>query len=344
MTAARTALTRDDLAPLARAALGRTRVLTGVRRLRGGSKKGVYRLALDDGSTAVAYVWSPDEDYWDEQPADPHDPFSHASGLDLLTASYERLTAVGVRTPRLLLADPTRTHLPADAAVVEDVPGGSLEELLEHDPYAAAATLAELARALDAMRGHTAPAFGKVAVVDRGGSAYGGSCEAVVRDRALRHIEETADREPRVAAVRERLRDRVHALAEAVRPRARHCLVHGELGPDHVLVDGEGRPVLIDIEGLMYFDVEWEHVFLELRLGPRHDRLKPRDLDEDRLRLYRSAMHLSLVAGPLRLLEGDFEDREPMRAIAEYNLRRVLESLEDRPPGIGVRHPRPSDP
>src|SRR5690242_9569133 len=95
MTAARTALTRDDLAPLARAALGRTRVLTGVRRLRGGSKKGVYRLALDDGSTAVAYVWSPDEDYWDEQPADPHDPFSHASGLDLLTASYERLTAVG---------------------------------------------------------------------------------------------------------------------------------------------------------------------------------------------------------------------------------------------------------
>ncbi|WP_438306468.1 phosphotransferase family protein [Streptomyces sp. HUAS TT11] len=344
MKPARTALGRDDLAPLARAALGRSRVLTEVRRLRGGSRKGVYRLALDDGSTAVAYVWSPDEDYWDEQAADPRDPFSHASGLGLFSAAYERLAAVGVRTPRLLLADPTGTHLPADAAVVEDVPGGSLEALLERDPYAAAATLAELAGALDAMRGHTAPAFGKVAVVDRGGSAYGGSCEAVVRDRALRHIEEAADREPRVAAVRERLRDRVHALAAAVPPRTRHCLVHGELGPDHVLVDGEGRPVLIDIEGLMYFDVEWEHVFLELRLGPRHADLKPRDLDGERLRLYRLAMHLSLVAGPLRLLEGDFEDRGPMRAIAEYNLRRVLDGPEDRPPGIGLRRARPSGP
>jgi hypothetical protein len=36
-------------------------------------------------------------------------------------------------------------------------------------------------------------------------------------------------------------------------------------------------------------------------------------------------MHLNLVAGPLRLLEGDFPDPAPMRAIAEYNLWCVLE-------------------
>ncbi|OIJ86809.1 hypothetical protein BIV24_25660 [Streptomyces colonosanans] len=93
----------------------------------------------------------------------------------------------------------------------------------------------------------------------------------------------------------------MRALAEAVRSRARHGLVHGELGPDHVLVDADGRPALIDIEGLMYFDAEWEHVFLQLRFGPHYDALRTEGLDEGRLRLYRLAMHLSLVAGPLRL-------------------------------------------
>jgi hypothetical protein len=35
-------------------------------------------------------------------------------------------------------------------------------------------------------------------------------------------------------------------------------------------------------------------------------------LDEDRLALYQLTQHLSLTAGPLRLLDGDFADREFM--------------------------------
>ncbi len=46
-----------------------------------------------------------------------------------------------------------------------------------------------------------------------------------------------------------------------------------------------------------------------------------------RLRLKRLAMHLSLVEGPLRLLDGDFPDRAGMRAIAEDNIRRTLAEL-----------------
>ena len=45
---------------------------------------------------------------------------------------------------------------------------------------------------------------------------------------------------------------------------------------------------------------------------------------EERVRLYSLAMHLSLVAGPRRLLDGDFPDREPMVAIVEHNVRAAL--------------------
>lgn len=317
---ARKPLKPEDLAPLARAALGPTRTLTAVTRLRGGSKKGVYRLTFDDTTTAVAYVWSPDEDYWDQPDPDPRDPFSHASGLDLFTASHDRLAAAGVRTPRLLHADPA-----AQAAVVEDLPGDSLEEALHRAPDAARPALEQLAEALDTLRGCASARYGKVALIDNGGSSHGTSCAQLVTDRALADIAETAVRDPRIATARDRLEEAVRSLAAEVSHRAEHSLVHGELGPDHVLLDAEGRPALIDIEGLMYFDAEWEHAFLRQRFGPHYDTLRAPGLEEHRLRLYRLAMHLNLVAGPLRLLEGDFPNPGPMRAIAEYNLVRVLE-------------------
>ncbi|MEU1343146.1 phosphotransferase family protein [Streptomyces sp. NPDC090075] len=325
MTTARAHLTRDDLAPLAREALGRAPA--AVTRLRGGSKKGVYRLALDNGRSAIAYVWSPEEDYWGPADADIRDPFAHASGLGLFLSAHDLLTELGVRTPRLLFADEDAEHLPAYAAVVEDVRGGSLELLLRSDPGAARVPLARLAGTLGVLRECVSAGYGKAALVEEGSKPIGNSCEQVVADRAVHDIAEVAARDPRVRAVRDALAERVHQLYDRIEPREHASLVHGELGPDHVLVTEDGDPALIDIEGLMYFDAEWEHVFLQLRFGPAYDLLRTADLDEDRMELYRLAMHLNLVAGPLRLLDGDFPERETMREIAESNLRRVLSLL-----------------
>ncbi|MEV6495971.1 phosphotransferase family protein [Streptomyces prunicolor] len=332
MTTTRKTLTRTDLAPFAHA-IGHT--LNDVTRLRGGSKKGVYRLTFQDRSTAVAYVWSPDEDLWDAGPGDPRDPFSHASGLTLFTAAANRLAAAGVRAPRLLHADPTHTHLPADVAIVEDLPGGTLEDLLNGAPAAVPKAKAKedalerMAALLDTLHSCTGPSFGKVAVVDNGGSSYGGSCAAAVVERALSDLGELPARDPRAAAAHPQLADGIRMLAAQVQPRTEPpTLIHGELGPDHVRVTPDGDLALIDIEGLMYFDVEWEHVFLRLRFGHHYDALRTEGteaLDANRLSLYRLAMHLSLVAGPLRLLDvGDFHDPEFMRGIAEHNLQQAL--------------------
>lgn len=242
----------------------------------------------------------------------------------MFTAAHDRLVAAGVRTPRLLHADAER-----DAVVVEDLRGGSLEDALERDPVAGRAALERLAGELATLHAQQGPAFGKVGLVDNGGTSYGSSAARRVTEGALRDIGEAALRDERIAGVREDLEESLRRLDAAVRPRDRHSLIHGELGPDHVLLDDRGRPALIDVEGLMYFDVEWEHVFLRIRFQERYDVLRApaRELDEDRLRLYRLAMHLSLVAGPLRLVEGDFPHPEGMREIAEHNLGEVLTLL-----------------
>ncbi|MFC4503623.1 MULTISPECIES: phosphotransferase family protein [Streptomyces] len=320
-------MTREQLAGAAGAALGGGRRLEAVERVAGGSKKGVYRLVMDDATTVIAYLWDDAENYWPAAEGDDDltDPFSPGLGLGLFQAAHARLDALGVRVPAIRLVDRDGAHCAADLAIVEDLQGENLEELLARDRRAAAPVMARLAESLEAMRGHRAPAYGKVAVVDGGGTSRGTSCEGVVLDRALRDLAEAASRDPRIAGARDLLEDRLLGLAAAVRPRAEYAVVHGELGPDHVLVDADGNPVAIDIEGLMYFDVEWEHVFLRIRLHDAYRPLGVDGLDEDRLALYMLAQRLSLTAGPLRLLDGDFPDRASMAGIAEHNLKQALE-------------------
>lgn len=321
--------TVEELSGLVRAALG-VRRLIDVTRLRGGSKKGVYRLILDDDSTVIAYIWGDAENYWpiaESADEDLADPFSPATGLDLFESAHGQLAALGVRVPPVHLIDRSREHYPADVAVLEDVPGESLEDLLERDPAGAEPVLARLADSLAVMQGQAGPTFGKVALIDKGGVSRGESCEQIVLDRALVDLAEAAGRDVRISAVQDQLKDVVLRLAAQVQPRSEYGLIHGELGPDHVLVDTYGHPVLIDFEGVMFFDVEWEHVFLELRFGEHYRRLERSGLDPARLRFFMLAMRLSLVAGPLRLLDGDFPDRDFMLDIVEWNLRQVLTFL-----------------
>ncbi|WP_329485768.1 aminoglycoside phosphotransferase family protein [Kitasatospora sp. NBC_01246] len=320
----------EDLSDVVRQALGAGCRIVGVDRLRGGSKKGVYRVRLDGSGTesVIVYRWSDGENFWPGAAEDDAtDPFAPASGLVPFLAARRRLDEVGARVPHLLLADDTRQRYAADVALVEDVSGGTLEALFETDPGRAEGVLDDLARTLDLMQRHRAPHYGRVDVLELGGVALGSSCEQLVFDRALRNLGEAAGRDPRIGAVHGRLDDRLRELAALVAPRAEYGLIHGELGPDHVLVSAEGRAVLIDIEGLMHFDAEWEHVFLRLRFHERYAALARPGLDPRRLDLYLLAMRLSLVAGPLRLLDGDFPDREFMQGIAEHNLREALALL-----------------
>jgi hypothetical protein len=323
-------VTREDLAEAARAALGSGRKLKEVTRLAGGTTKGVYRLAVDDGTTVIAYLWEDSENYWPQAPNedDVADPFSSGNSIDLFATAHSLLASLGLRVPQVYLLDRSRACYPADVAILEDFPGEDLLALRERDPVAAEPVLARLREGLAAMRGYRGRAPGKVSFVDAGGTPRWPTSEEAVLALGLRCVAEATERDRRIADKSERLKDRLGELAAEVRPRAEYSVVHGELGLDHVLVDADGSPVLIDIEDLMYFDVEWEHAHMQVRLGRDWARtVGADDLDEDRLALYMLAQRLFLVAGPLRLLDGDFPDRAFVRSIIEHNLSEALALL-----------------
>ena len=304
----------DVVNDVVRAGLGRPGRVTDVTQLRGGARKSVYRVGFADDSTAVLYLWSP-------APPEPG-PFGEPSGLDLFEAAHESLVALDIPTPGIHFIDRSRQRHPGELALVEDVAGGTLDALLDIDPVRARATLTELHRALDVMHSWRGRRPGRLAELEHGSAEDDQSCEQLVFDRAVTHLAVAVERVPRIAAVADDLHAALRDLLAAVPPRAHYGLIHGELGPDHVLVDDHGRPYLIDIEGLMYFDVEWEHVALKIRFHEHYAALRKTGLDPARMRFYALAMHLALVAAPLRRA-----GNEPLLHIAEHNVVQTLAFL-----------------
>ena len=290
----------DQLGDLVAEQFGTGRRLAALDRLTGGTKKGVYRLRLDDNTIMILYVWAAGENYWPPAPTVLDDPFTDASGAELFAVNHAALSAAGVRTPQLHFLDRDGRYLGADIALVEDVGecvsrrcwrGIRSRPALRWPPSLkpCAACTPRLVRSTAGPR--SSPS----------GSAAGSADRGDHLDRALGHLDAAAARDARLAEAHARIVEHVRELAGAVAPRQRYVLVHGELGPDHVFVTPTGEPVLIDIEGLTYFDVEWEHAWLQMRFGDAYPALRPVDVDADRLELYRYAQVLSLIEGPLRI-------------------------------------------
>jgi aminoglycoside phosphotransferase (APT) family kinase protein len=320
-------LRQDDLHDLVAEQFGADRRPGALDRLAGGTKKGVYRLRLDDQTSVILYVRAAGENYWPPSPTVPDDPFTDASGAELFAVNHTALTAAGVRVPRLIMLDRDRTYLDADIALVEDAGPLRLETLLERDPAAATAPLSALGDAVRRMHTTSGPHYGKLVAIARGQASQTRRPEDVIADRALAHLDAAATRDARLADAHHLVAAHLRDLHGKVPPRRRYALVHGELGPDHVLVTPAGEAVVIDFEGLAYFDVEWDHAWLQMRFGDTYPVLRTVDLDADRLEFYRYAQVLSLIEGPLRIADTDFPDRQWMLDLAELNIAKALAAI-----------------
>ncbi|GIF24423.1 hypothetical protein BJ973_007902 [Actinoplanes tereljensis] len=287
-------------------------------RLAGGTKKGVYRVRLGDGGTVILYRWAAEENYWPPVGTVPDDPFTGEAGIAEFAANHAALRDAGVRVPELLRLDHDGAF-----ALVEDAGAESLERLMERDPAAAAAPLAELGAALRRMHAGVTAHYGPPTPA----AGPQRPAEDMVVDRALGHLAAVADQDVRLTAERDRIEDHLRGLRAAVPPRREYALVHGELGPDHVLVNPAGEPVMIDFEGLIRFDAEWDHAWIEMRFGADYPRLDPGPLDPARFALYSYAQVLSLIEGPLRIAGTDFPDRQWMLDLAGWNITKALAAL-----------------
>ncbi len=132
-----------------------------------------------------------------------------------------------------------------------------------------------------------------------------------------------------IRANQSKLLDTLYELESRIEPRNRYGFIHGELGPDHVLVNENLEPYLIDIEGAAFFDIEHEHTFLEIRFRDYYRYLKNDSLDHDRMLFYRFHHHISLTSGGLKLLHRGFPDQQFAKGLADHHSRCALRFMRE---------------
>lgn len=322
-------LKRSDLQEEMRRLFGSACLIARVERMSGGAQKAVYKVECADGFACVLYVWDLGVNYFRED-LQVMEPEAWSYGSELFETNHHELTRLGVRTPGLYSLNRKKDRYPFDYALVEYIDGPKAETCLNGgDAKAKDRVMRRIGEMVSSMHATERTFWGKTGGSDAPGGTALRSCHLVQLENARKQLAYAANHLDSFRTNRNRLLDALHRLESRIEPRHRYGLIHGELGPDHVLVNGQLEPYLIDIEGAEYFDIEHEHSFLEFRFGESYRYFANPSLDPDRMRFYRYHHFLSLTAGGLKLLHRGFPDQAFARGLAEAHSRNALRMMEE---------------
>ncbi|WP_130616780.1 phosphotransferase [Cohnella abietis] len=304
---------------------GNSYLIANVTRMHGGAQKVVYKIDCSNGFSCVLYVWDLTMNYFQEEIANENIN-AQSYGSHLFEINNRYLTAQGIRTPACHDLNKERKCYSFDYALVEYVSGHKAEVYFQHsDLRVQDQVFQRLGDMITRMHGNETHFYGKP---DHGGS-NAGECYLLQMENANMQLAYASQHIDSIRTNQSRLLDKLYELESRIEPRSRYGFIHGELGPDHVLVTDDLEPYLIDIEGAEFYDIEHEHSFLEFRFGDFYRYLKNDNLDPDRMLFYRFHHHISLTSGGLKLLHRGYPDQQFAKDLAVHHTRCALQFIED---------------
>jgi aminoglycoside phosphotransferase (APT) family kinase protein len=319
--------TQNEILHHLRQAFGNQCNIVAVSQFRGGTRKQVYFIDLiGPVRRCVLYIWHDLNRYFgDIEESDSAHTDANAPTMFKINSEY--LLNRGITVPQIYHMG--KLEVGHDFALLEYVDGGNFTE------FAKSATADEQ----DSVLRQVALMLRKLNYTQRAypgtlldtSSPYPASCSKMALDNALLELVSASATHVNVAEHKERIAHRLHELHAHLAPSNSYRLIHGELGPEHILIRKAGQKVyFVDIEGVHFFDAEVEHALMKYRFGDdiyshyfKHD-----DLDLDRMEFYRLAQHVSFVYAGTRFILGAFHDQAWAQLLFTSNLARVLKIVD----------------
>lgn len=313
----------NDLTGYLKDLFGAEYEISRITNMHGGAQKVVYKIECSNGFACMLFVWDDAMDYFQEEKR-KGEVVDETSEAELFELNNKYLLKCGIRTPSVYYMNKDRKAYPFDFAIVECISGGSLESYFHADRETRGRVLSNFNELLRKMHSIKRDYYGKA----HDKRANKGTCESIIFDRSVECLSYSSGHLEHIANNRHRIDERLSELFERIKPRDDYAFIHGELGPDHVLVDSNLQTYLIDIEGVEYFDIEYEHSFLQFRFGDHYRFLANAELDMDRMLFYKLHHHISCTAGGLKLLHRGFPNQKLAREIFTYNAEATLKFLK----------------
>lgn len=308
---------KEELQTLIQTVFEKDYEITAITRLLGGAQKGVYKVDCSNLFSCVLYIWDDSLSYFDA--SEIKEIFTSNSAI-LFERNYELLKTHGISVPKLYDIDRSKTTFPFEYALVEYIDGSDLESLLYNEKVDCILMLRDLRDNLKKVHSIKNPEVGDL----RGYQDSTFCCEDYVKQSLECSLAYLFEHYEPIKELKEQLVKVSCMLYESIEKRKEYSFIHWELGPNHVMVDRFNKIYLIDIEGMKFFDIEYEYSFLQLRFGKYYLDVASLSVDPNRMKYYKFYHHISCIEGGCYLINQDYYDLSDAYGMVEYNYNELL--------------------
>ncbi|MEL7634522.1 MULTISPECIES: hypothetical protein [Sporomusa] len=282
--------------PIIQADLNLSRfALTGIS---SGISKKVYAVTGEDGHKTILYIWQkPFLGLSEARTGGLY--YLHAEGFEYFCYNTQLLTDVGIRVPKIIKTGHFSGDMKFDYAYVECFDGVSLQEYLQYGNVKD--ITGRLAVELNKFYACRRDYYGPPLLT----AAYSKTCQLLCYEHAVEELEIACSLDSEANRLKnlvlQQLNNFMVHFACQTKPFS-YALIHGEATPAHAWLLADGTIGFIDIEGIKFFDIEFEYALLDMM----YDYLrinKPKSYDRHKLlfyKLYHRICWLSVAVDYLR--------------------------------------------
>jgi hypothetical protein len=295
--------------------------LIAVEDLNDGFGKKTYRLSFKNlALRCILHVWTLPSHGLTELESKA-DWILAPSGLDIFKRNNGFLLDRGICVPGIVMEDGSRSVCDYDFALVEYIGSNNYTEYVKNRSAAAAKALL---RKIDVQLRKLHACHRSRPGLPLDGRTPAEPCEQMVLQHILLGLDFAAEYNDRIKSSKGRIQDAVNRIVGAIEPRSTLHLIHGELGPEHILI-GEAEAVhFIDCEGLKFFDLEFEHSLLKARFGRDYVQFARPDLDSRMMKYYGLMHYIGWNAFASKAVTKSSIDKTWARGIMESSTREIL--------------------
>lgn len=293
--------------------------LDSMERILGGAQKHTYLAKCTNGFEFVIYQWDKSMTYFENN--DESAVFC-SSSPKLFKSNNELMREHGVLTPELFYMDISRNEADCEYAFAEYINGHDMDYIMEKEPERLPKIIKVLKDNIDRLHSIKSSAVGQV------GRMQGSEFNIISAE--LEDIHQNCQYLQANDAEYTDVYIQVEAIAkdcaEKLEKRNEYTFIHGELGPNHVIVDKDDNTYLIDIEGAKFYDVEEELSFLNMRFNKMLNISKDA-VDEQRMHFYYIGHCLGNLRGAVELRQKGFYDMDDVNGMIEFFHKQVIEII-----------------
>lgn len=284
-----------------------------ITEIRGGISKKVYKINTN-ADNFILYIWlRPYEGSLIENQTVGSD-YLFADGFKYFLHNTKLLTDIGIRVPQIITKNRYNDG-DFDYAIVECFNGISLDDYMQ-----GGGDVAKLADKITEL-------MNKMSVKKR--DYYGSplelnpnnisSAQLVLNFYAEElNIASKIDSEinilkPKIIKL---MQDKLNEIVEI--KDQEYSLIHGELTPSHIFLLNDGSIGIIDIEGVKYFDIEYDWAVIDFMYGDKIE--LPKNINKKKLEFYKLCLKVGYMSGSTDYLINVDNKNETFRNIRDCNM------------------------